>query len=458
MKLKRTLAVLSAMAVTVSAVPAFSVSSSAVTDGATSVDFEDGSWADYSSWIYNKADSGADISVLSLESHNGSTQLKIDVQDKSLVPKVWFGLSAIMDADTIASIYTIEYDLTITPKTSDGIVGWAGGATGAAGDVATQSNPAWSSTEWSDGAYEEGEEVVIHVERKFLLSSAQYKSDSADPFFGIMRWAVSDEYADYYMYVDNIVFKDKSGNVLTLSVASSEAEAEEEETVEETVVVEEVVEETVVETVEETVVETVVTTTTTSVDYDGTVIAEGSYTSDGSWGQAVYLFTLQNDGGTFDPSLLQPGTVVVAYYESDSTPELVLQSWSGGASWAKVPADESLSSDGVAVYTYDDMIAMYESDDLSTLDALIIGDTGAALTVTKVIVASESAATTTTVEEVVVETVVEEVVVVEETPVVVETVAVATTASTSTGNTPALAFAGVMALAGAVAVASKKRK
>lgn len=110
--------------------------------------------------------------------------------------------------------------------------------------------------------------------------------------------------------------------------------------------------------------------------------------SDGSWGQAVVLATLK-DGGTFDPALLAKGCTISVYYSADTAPELVLQSWTDGcpesAGWAKVAA--STDNGSVATYTYEDMAAAFGSEDFEAyLDNFIVGDTGSALTVTRVTV------------------------------------------------------------------------
>jgi len=459
MKLKKTLAAVAAMAVAASAVSAMSLSASAVTAGATSIDFEDG---DYS-FVYMNTDSGADASVLSVEEYDGSMQLKVDVQDKTLVPKVWFDLKSIMDVDQYTQIYTIEFDLTIVPKNAEDYVGWAGGAIGAAGSFPDQVNPDWSQGTWDGGAYDPGEVASIHCERKFLLSSTQYTADSENPFFGLMRWAVSNG-GDYYMYIDNIVFKTKGGDTLTVGVTASEEASEEEAAEGEEEAAETEAAETEAEVTEAEVVETEaeVVETAPAADYSnatGTVITDTEATSSGAWGQAITLTTVKNEGGVFDPTVLTSDKVVVVYYTADSAPELVLQSWSGGESWAKVAASD-LSTDGVAVYTYDDMVAAYGSSDFeSTLDAFIVGDTGSALTVSEVLLV-DAAAGAVSEDEVIVEEA-EEVVVTEAAAVeevAAEPVAVATTTSTTTGNVSALAIAGVMAAAGAVAFASRKRK
>lgn len=136
-------------------------------------------------------------------------------------------------------------------------------------------------------------------------------------------------------------------------------------------------------------------TMATSAFAADTTVFTGEGKADGSWKQAVTLTTLKNDGGTFDPAVLVSGCVVTVNYTSDSAPEVVLQSWSGGAEWAKVAA--SSSANGVATFTYADLVAAYGASNFTeTLDNFIVGDTGAALTVTKVTVGAAAAAPTET--------------------------------------------------------------
>lgn len=111
----------------------------------------------------------------------------------------------------------------------------------------------------------------------------------------------------------------------------------------------------------------------------------GSGTSS-NWGQAVKLLTYNNSEDEpgddyFDSDLLNEDSVVIVFYEAETAPEFILQSWSGGEGWAKVPADETEAEPGIAIFTYEYMTAMYQSDDFSTVDAIYIGDTGSDLTV-----------------------------------------------------------------------------
>ncbi|MGN0665301.1 MAG: hypothetical protein ACI4KF_02110 [Huintestinicola sp.] len=472
MKTKKILAGVSAAAMAVSAMSVFSVSTSAVAAGATSIDFEDG---DFSFVYMNVDDKGADDSTLSVESFNGSNQLKVDVTTASKTPKVWFDLDSICDRAVTTQINSIEMDLTFVPKDPEKALGWIGGQIGAAGGFDMnasgkgQKNPDWSSSEWScedANCWEIGLASTQHVVKKFLLPSSKYTEEGTNPFFGVMAWGNGDT-SDYVMYIDNVVLKDKSGNALTLGVTPAETEAAPEETAAEetTAAPEETAAEETTAAPEETEAAPAETEAApaAAADFDGTVITDTEATSDGAWGQAITIQTIKNEGGSFDPSILTADKAVVVYYEADTAPEVVLQSWSGGAGWAKVPANEDYSTPGVAVFTYDYMTAMYESDNfVDTLDAFIVGDTGSALKVTKVLLVDAASlggeAAAPVVEEAPAETEAapaetEAAASVETTPAVDST-----TTAASTGNTSAAAVASVMVLAAVAAVATKKRK
>ena len=252
MKMKRALASVAAVAMAASMVSAFSVSTSAITEG-TKIDFEDG---DYS-FVYLNLDDGSDNSVLSVEDYDGSKQLKVDVQQTGKVPKVWFDLDKITTRDNTIQISTIEMDLTFVPKSETEMVGWAGGVIASAGGFdqnntqGSQINPNWTQTDWAsedENAYTEGMPAKVHATKKFLLPASKYTTEGTNPFFGIMRWAAD---TNYVMYVDNIVLKDKDGNALPVGVTA--AATEEAATTEEAAAAEETtaaVEETTAEVTE----------------------------------------------------------------------------------------------------------------------------------------------------------------------------------------------------------------
>ncbi len=257
MKMKKALASVAAVAMAASMVSAFSVSTSALTEG-TKIDFEDG---DYS-FVYLNLDDGSDNSVLSVEDYDGSKQLKVDVQQTGKVPKVWFDLDKITARENTVQISTIEMDLTFVPKSETEMVGWAGGVIASAGGFdqsnpqGSQINPNWTQTDWAsedENAYTEGMPAKVHATKKFLLPASKYTTEGTNPFFGIMRWAAD---TNYVMYVDNVVLKDKDGNALPVGVTAAVEEttaevteaATEAEVVEDTAA-EEVVEDTAAEEV-----------------------------------------------------------------------------------------------------------------------------------------------------------------------------------------------------------------
>lgn len=238
MKMKKAIASVAAVAMAASMVSAFSVSTSALTEG-TKIDFEDG---DYS-FVYLNLDDGSDNSVLSVEDYDGSKQLKVDVQQTGKVPKVWFDLDKITARENTVQISTIEMDLTFVPKSETEMVGWAGGVIASAGGFdqsnpqGSQINPNWTQTDWAsedENAYTEGMPAKVHATKKFLLPASKYTAEGTNPFFGIMRWAAD---TNYVMYVDNVVLKDKDGNALPVGVtaaATEEAATTEEAAAEET--------------------------------------------------------------------------------------------------------------------------------------------------------------------------------------------------------------------------------
>ena len=355
-------------------------------------------------------------------------------------------------------VYGVTFHVTF-----EGNAEWYGGGIGA-----NSNSTGWKSIEWGTNS----KEITADVENNTIT----WLSDA--PIF-----AESDEYAQLWLQtwtgkvtVNSADVLGKDGVILSTDDAPVETEASEtEETTEETAAeteaeTEEEVEDTETEAeVEETEAEETEAAeeeAAPAIDYSaltGDVISDTEATSAGSWGQAITLTTVKNENGVFDPAVLTPDKAVVVYYTAETAPEVVLQSWSGGEGWAKVPADETLSTDGVAVFTYDYMTAMYQSDDfVDTLDAFIVGDTGSELTVSKVLLVDAASLTAGAVSD---EDVIEDAAPAEETEAPVEEVVEETTAPAadtttpvaSTGNTAAASIAAVMAVAGAAAVISKRK-
>ena len=349
-------------------------------------------------------------------------------------------------------VYGVTFHVTF-----EGNDEWYGGGIGA-----NSNSTGWKSIEWGTNS----KEITADVENNTIT----WLSDA--PIF-----AETDEYAQLWLQtwtgkvtVNSADVLGKDGVILSTDDAPAETEAAEtEESTEETTAETEATEaekteaETTEAETEAEVEETAAEETEAAeeaapaIDYSaltGDVISDTEATSAGSWGQAITLTTVKNENGVFDPAVLTPDKAVVVYYTADTAPEVVLQSWSGGEGWAKVPADETLSTDGVAVFTYDYMTAMYQSDDfVDTLDAFIVGDTGSELTVSKILLVDAASLTAGAVSD---EDVIEDAAPVEE--VVTEAPAADTTTPVaSTGNTAAASIAAVMAVAGAVAVISKRK-
>ena len=106
----------------------------------------------------------------------------------------------------------------------------------------------------------------------------------------------------------------------------------------------------------------------------------------GGWGQAVSMETVRA-GGIIEPGWFTPGFVISVAYESESSPEIIFQSWTDGkpdsAGWAKVAP--RLEEKGIAQFFYDDIVNAFGTDDFeSFLDKFNVGDTGNAITVLKV--------------------------------------------------------------------------
>lgn len=374
--------------------------------------------------------------------------------------------SADYQAD-ITSVYGVIYSVELDDK---GVAEseWFGGKL-----ILNSNSNGWKEIKtWGNGS----EEIFVDTTGK--TAEIKYLSDT--PFF-----KADDKYAQVCLQsygagitITGVELLDKDGNKIELELPVVTEASEEETSAEDTAAETETevteaaeteaeVEETEAEETEAAVEETeAVEEAAPAIDYSaltGDVISDTEATSAGAWGQAITLTTVKNENGVFDPAVLTPDKAVVVYYTADTAPEVVLQSWSGGEGWAKVPADETLSTDGVAVFTYDYMTAMYQSDDfVDTLDAFIVGDTGSELTVSKVLLVDAASLTAGAVSD---EDVIEDAAPAEETEAPVEEAVEETTAPAadtttpvaSTGNTAAASIAAVMALAGAAAVISKRK-
>lgn len=100
------------------------------------------------------------------------------------------------------------------------------------------------------------------------------------------------------------------------------------------------------------------------------------------WKQAVSITTSKN-GGSFDAGNITPNGYFYVEYSSNSTPELILQTWSP-EKWAKVKPYETGTANGhqYAKYSYNDCVAAFGTSDFSQqLDKIHVGATESSITV-----------------------------------------------------------------------------
>lgn len=181
---------------------------------AEAIDFEDGNY----SFVSVKTDDGGDLSVLSVEEFNGSMQLKVDVQDCSLLPKILFSMNDIVGTENLSNIDKIYMDITFASKDGVTAPGWIGGCLGTSG---ADDIPAWDQTDFEGGEYDNPVSEPMTIERKFLLPSKKFVSGTEGSNAQLMRWGTE---VPYYMYVDNIRVLDADGNEMPLMISSAPAE------------------------------------------------------------------------------------------------------------------------------------------------------------------------------------------------------------------------------------------
>lgn len=126
---------------------------------------------------------------------------------------------------------------------------------------------------------------------------------------------------------------------------------------------------------------------------DDILVYEGEGKSNGSWGQAYNLNIRGNDKYANLILMLGENSKIYVDFEVEGTPTtntqgitFILQKWEkegGDQIWAQTPPTDV--TDGVATFDYASLADTYGSDDFSTVDQIYVGDTGAVLTVTKVV-------------------------------------------------------------------------
>ncbi|MBD5146163.1 MAG: hypothetical protein HDT21_09720 [Ruminococcus sp.] len=161
--------------------------------------------------------------------------------------------------------------------------------------------------------------------------------------------------------------------------------------------------------------------------------------TNGAWGQSITY-----DKATLDCSRLTSDSEIQVEFELDgewngsgAPVELVFQNYSTAdpAIWAKIaPYD---FDDTTATFRYEDMVAIYGSEDLSTVDAVHLGDCGIPMKVTKFVITNcEKIEITTTTTAATTEAVTEAETEAAETTAVTTAATEASSQSSSGGNIP----------------------
>ena len=145
-------------------------------------------------------------------------QLKVDVQDCSLLPKILFSMNDIVGTENLSNVDKIYMDITFASKDGVTAPGWIGGCLGTAG---ADDTPAWDQTDFEGGEYENPVSEPMTIERKFLLPSKKFVSGTEGSNAQLMRWGTE---VPYYMYVDNIRILDADGNEMPLMISAAPAE------------------------------------------------------------------------------------------------------------------------------------------------------------------------------------------------------------------------------------------
>lgn len=235
MKLKKIAAGVAAAAMAVSAMTA--MSASAISTGV--IDFEDGDC----SFVYMNDLDGGSKATISVADYNGSKQLKIDPEDCSLMPKIWFDIDSMMERSVAVQIAKVEFDITLVPDKDDGVVtSWACAYVASAGgfdrtgkDIqASQADPKWSQKQndfpisWNDDGSPAAGAIPLKAERRIMMSNEKYTMTGTNPFMAVMlNLDQSKRTSDYSIYIDNIKYTDGDGKVLTMGVAAAEPAADE---------------------------------------------------------------------------------------------------------------------------------------------------------------------------------------------------------------------------------------
>lgn len=321
--------------------------------GDVSIDFEDGNMGFIA---LDTAPGDASEAVVEIVDFNGSKALKVTAEDGK-IPYVAIDTASLAGED-ITKIRSMEVSIGL--ENPDGTFYAASGNIYAySGEARTKSADPWS-------VYLETKNPNTAVAT--LDNEGEYFVKDAQNFFIITKETDNGLTAGKkpaIMYIDNIKFLDEAGNVIKVDTAAGFDKP----------------------------AGFGAADLSNLLPMLGEAPIEGATgSSDGGWGQAVKLETTLTEAGTLDATIFEPGCIVTVYYSAETAPELVFQSWEEGApaemGWGKVATNTVNDSNTICQYTYDEIVAAIGTEDIATyLDCFYVGDTGSALSVSKVTVA-----------------------------------------------------------------------
>jgi len=285
-----------------------------------SIDFEDGLFGFVS---MDQTAGNADASVLSVEDYNGSKALKVTTQGKT--PYLLIAVDSLL-GDNLANLKSVQMDIgTENPDgtfyaTSGNFYVFSGA------DSSTKSAQGWS-------VYLADKDPVTKsftLADTEVLQAGNYILVSLEVDNGLDKGA-----AQANMYIDNISFLDKDGNVLTADTAA-------------------VYTPPVAANIWEGLTEV---SNETAID--------GFAVSADGWAQAGVNTTL--NGGTFDATTITPGSIVTIYYTSES--KEAENMWLVGVSteantngtWLRICGSQQ---DGTAAYNADQTMCQISYDQI----------------------------------------------------------------------------------------------
>lgn len=293
------------------------------------IDFEDGVF-DFVQ--INTSPGDADKSIMSVVDYNGSKQLFVDVQSFK-VPYVAFDVASLV-GDRIADVRSIEMD--VTTVSADGVFrAVAGKVVAYSGEKLTESKDDWSvyleskNPNKAEGTLDnEGEYFVAGAKNYFALTKV---TDNGKD--------VVDQPAD--LYIDNVVIRDAAGKAIPVDTTvkfDKPAGFGEEDWSNLTKVKDE-------------------------------VEIEGFNVAAGGWAQAGVATVA--GGGSFDVSLLKPGTILTINYTAPEGNVWLVAVPAEGApfAWTRIQQQTAVKNDSNSVcqITYEQIVEALGTEDLSGL-------------------------------------------------------------------------------------------